>query len=387
VASLAGDLFKVSERGRVYGYILTGELAGSGVGIFAGGQLGALTWRLSFAWLAIPGIALAVALWRLLPEPARGGQSRLAEGAQVIPSAGDVAAGHVPEGTAAGEDEEKASAGVVEEEVEGQHIPPRAHLVLHRDPAPRNLWWAVRYVLSIPTNAMLIVASALGYFYFQGIETFGVEFLRARFGLGQGTASSLLIVIGIGALAGVLITGRLADRLISSGRVPGRVIVTGVSFLAAVVFLVPGLFVTSTAAAIALFFAGAAGLGGANPPLDAARLDIMHSRLWGRAEAVRTFFRSSLEAVSPLLFGYVSTRFGSRTSGLGHPAGPVTYGAPALDHTFLLMLVTLVAAGLVMIATRRTYPRDVATAMASEEAVSREPSPGRPAGSGPLPEP
>ena len=50
----------------------------------------------------------------------------------------------------------------------------------------------------------------------------------------------------------------------------------------------------------------AVGMGGANPPLDAARLDIMHSRLWGRAESVRNFIQTLLKSSAPLLFGYLS---------------------------------------------------------------------------------
>ena len=41
--------------------------------------------------------------------------------------------------------------------------------------------------------------------------------------------------------------------------------------------------------------------------------------------------------------------------------------ATALNHTFLIMLVSLViAAALILGVARRTYPRDVAMAMASE---------------------
>jgi predicted MFS family arabinose efflux permease len=376
VASLVGDLFRVSERGRIYGFVLTGELAGAGVGILVAGNVGSLSWRASFAWLVLPGVALAGAIWRFLPEPARGGQSRLAQGAQVIPAAGDVAAGQVPEGTVAGDDAGPQE-GPVEEEVEEQGIEARAGLILHRDPSQRSLWWAVRYVLSVPTNRLLIVASALGYFYFDGLRTFAVEFLRGRFGLGQGTASTLLVVIGIGAVAGALAAGRLADRLVTAGRVPARVWVAGASFLVAIVLLVPGLITTSMAVAIPLLFLGAAGLGGANSPLNAARLDIMHSRLWGRAESVRTALRSCLEAVAPL----ISTQFGNRGSGLGHPSGTVVQGATGLGRTFLIMLVPVAVAGPVMIGARRTYPRDVATAMRSEE-ITGQAKPGHHAARG-----
>lgn len=336
VASLVGDYFMVSERGRIYGYILTGELVGAGIGILVGGDLGAFTWRASFAWLAIPGLALSAVIWRLLPEPARGGQSRMAEGAEMVPGAEELAEGQVPEGTVAdGDADGEAEGGLVESEVEEQDVEPRAELVLHRDPTPRSLWWAVRYVLSIPTNRLLIVSSALGYFYFTGLETFAVEFLRGRFGLGQGAASSLLVVIGIGAVIGALLTGRLADRLIAAHRISARVVVSGISYLVAVILFVPGLVATSIAVTIPLAFLAAVGLGGSNSPLDAARLDIMHSRLWGRAEAVRTSLRSALEAVAPLVFGYVSARLGQPGVGFGQSSAHAK-GAPGLDLTFLV---------------------------------------------------
>jgi len=58
--------------------------------------------------------------------------------------------------------------------------------VLHTDPTGMSLWSAARYVLSIRTNRVLILVSALGYFFFSGLRTFAVGFLRDRFGVGQG---------------------------------------------------------------------------------------------------------------------------------------------------------------------------------------------------------
>ncbi|HEX5314832.1 MAG TPA: MFS transporter, partial [Gammaproteobacteria bacterium] len=236
--------------------------------------------------------------------------------------------------------------------------------VLHEDPAQKSWWWALRYVLSTRTNVILIIASALGYFYFTGIRTFAVVFLRARFGLGQSAASSLLVVIGLGSIVGVLLAGRLADRLIQKGHLPARVTVGAGAFLFAALLFLPGLLVPAFAAAAALFFFASMGLGAANPPLDAARLDIMHSRLWGRAESIRTALRFTLEAIAPLLFGYVSTFFGG--GGATFAGRNTAQGGAGLDYTFLIMLVTLIAAGIIMLRARKPYPRDVATAIASE---------------------
>ena len=69
VASLTGDLFPAAERGRIYGFILTGELIGTGIGFLVSGDIAAvLSWRYAFWVLAVPGVILAWAIWRLLPN-------------------------------------------------------------------------------------------------------------------------------------------------------------------------------------------------------------------------------------------------------------------------------------------------------------------------------
>jgi len=365
VASLTGDLFPAAERGRIYGFILSGELVGAGLGFVVSGDIaGLLSWRYAFWALAIPGIALAWVFLRLLPEPARGGQSRLEIGARSIHAAVD------PDREDTGEleaiEHDDRAEDVVEQEVRAGHVEPHDHLVLHEDPADRSLWWTVRYVLSIRTIRVMILASALGYFYFAGLRTFAVVFVRGRFGVGQSAASSLLFVVGLGAVVGVLVSGRLADRLVARGHLMARPVVAGVGFLLAAGFFVPGLLMPAFIGAAPLLFLAAGGLGSANPPLDSARLDLVHFRLWGRAESVRTVLRTALEAAAPLLFGWVSTLFGGRGASFGEPGSSGPAIGDALDYTFLLMLVSLVAAGLLMcLRARQTYPRDVATAVAS----------------------
>jgi predicted MFS family arabinose efflux permease len=344
VASLTGDLFPAAERGRIYGFILSGELIGAGAGLLVSGTVsGWLSWRWAFWVLAVPGLVLAAAVWRLLPEPPRGAHAASRE-----PGRGEL----------------------VLDEVRGRDVRPHQHLVLDADPANRPLGWAVRYLLSIPTNRLLILSSALGYFFFGGVRTFAVVFARGRFDLGQSAATSLLVLVGLGGVLGVLLTGRLADALIRRGRVAARPVVAGVSLLVAAVLFAPGLLLTALVPALVLFGLGAAGVGGANPPLDAARLDIVHYRLWGRAESVRSVLRYAAEALAPLVFGVVSTEFGGHGATFAEPRSASDNG-PALAYTFLIMLLPLVAAGLVLcLQARRTYARDVATALASERATN-----------------
>jgi hypothetical protein len=127
--------------------------------------------------------------------------------------------------------------------------------------------------------------------------------------------------------------------------------VPAVSLLAMTVFFGPGVVSTSIAVALPLLTVGAGLLAAANPPLDAARLDIIHPALWGRAEAVRTVLRTLAEAAAPVTFGLVSQHLFT--------------GSHGLEYTFLLGLILVIAAGLLGLTALRTYPRDVATAAES----------------------
>lgn len=323
VASLIGDYFAPGERGRVYGLVLAGEGACTAVGLLVAGELGAVSWRLGFSWLAVVGFVLAVAVATLLREPIRGESSRLGASTDDPPA-------------------------------------------VHQDSPRRSVWREVRYVLSIRTNVVLVVGSSFGYFFFTGLSTFGVALLCGRFQIGQAVATLLIYVLGVGALIGVLSTGRIADWLTARGHISARMMVGGTAFLAAAVFILPTLLADSLPLALVFAFLAGIALGGVNPPLNAARLDIVHSRLWGTAEAVRTTLVSISTGVAPLVFGVVSTHLGVSTAGAS-AGGLSVAAASALNHTFLIMLVSLViAAALILCVACRTYPRDVAAAVAAE---------------------
>ncbi|MGQ5652500.1 hypothetical protein ACUJ8H_21020 [Streptomyces sp. EKR5.2] len=94
-------------------------------------------------------------------------------------------------------------------------------------------------------------------------------------------ATSLVLVVGIGALAGVLSGGRIADRLLGGGRVNARALVPTVCMLMVPVFLAPAIYANSLAVALPLLAGGAMLLAATNPPLGAARLDILPPLIWG----------------------------------------------------------------------------------------------------------
>jgi predicted MFS family arabinose efflux permease len=344
VASLVGDLVPTDERGKIYGRILAGELTGTGLGLvgstFIAGMLG---WRWAFWWLVLPTLALAWVMFHTR-EPGRDQADVLeAEPDSAWQDSGD----------------EGVSRGTMRRALRRANAKPRKELVLRESPEQMPLWWAVQYVLRVPTNRILIVASALGYFFFAGLRGFAVEFSQDQYGVSKSQASGLMLVVGVGALIGVFVGGRLADRLIGRGVAAGRVWVPAIALLSVPILIGPALWATQVAIALPLLIAGAGVLSAANPPQDAARLDIMHPRLWGRSESVRSLARTALEAIAPLLFGFTSEHlFGGDGAGL--------------QATFLIFLVALPAAGGMGLLALRSYPRDVATAQASIDKVGDE---------------
>jgi MFS family permease len=334
VASLVGDWFAPSERGRIYGYIISGELVGAAIGFAVTGGIATLSWRAAFVMLALPAFVLAWLVFQLR-DPVRGGQA---------PLRADWAA----EAEVLEPDDSEPQVTDAQHLALQRGIEPDPELVLRRDPREMNIVAATRYVLSIRTNVALIVASACGYYFLAGVQTFGVEFVTKQYGIAQVVSTLVLLVVGAAGVVGVLAGGALGDFLLHRGYLNGRILVSAVSAALAVVFFIPAIFTRSPLNALPYISLAVLVLSAQNPPLDAARLDIMPALLWGRAEGVRTFLRTLAQASAPLFFGAVSDHiFGGGRSGL--------------QWTFVLMLLPLTASAYFLFRALRTYPRDVAT--------------------------
>jgi predicted MFS family arabinose efflux permease len=327
VASLVGDYFHASERGRIYGFILAGELLGAGIGFGVTGDIAALSWRAAFVVLALPAFVLAWFVFHM-PEPERGG-----------------AAGE------AGPMEPTDAQRLARE----RGLEPDPELVLRGDPRRLGLIAATRHILRVRTNIVLIAASACGYYFLAGIQTFGVEFVTQQYRIDTALANLLLLVIGGGAIVGVLAGGTLGDLLLRRGRLNARILVSAIAATACVVLFLPATLTRSATTALPYLVFAAFALAAQNPPLDAARLDVMVPLLWGRAEGVRTMLRTLAMALAPLIFGLLSDHvFGG--------------GRVGLQRTFLVMLIPLAGSAYFLFKGLRTYPRDVATAAAGSRA-------------------
>ena len=332
--SLVGDIVPAARRGQALGYVNTGVLIGLGIGfVIPVVVLAFVSWRWAFWLFAVAGAGLAFALWRLR-EPERTTSS----------------------GPSAGEQGESPVQRMVRERA----VEPSRIAMLDQAPSEMSMWDAAKYTVRVRTDLIALVARSIGDFSLQGIAAFAVVFATGWYGISQSFADLLLLGVGIGALAGVLVEGRISDALLNRGRLNGRIWVGSLGYFLCIAAFYPAFFTHSLFLAIPLFAVGAFFLAGARPPLDAIRVDVLVPTLRGRSEAVRQVLRALAEGTAPVVIGGISAALG------GGPKG--------LQLAFLFTLPALLLNGVIMLFGLRTYQPDVAAAIASsgEEQPSRE---------------
>jgi len=378
IASLTGDYFSAEERARIWSYILVGEAAGTAFGFIISGLVADLIdWRAAFVVLGLPGFFLARELWRTVPEPLRGGQSHLQVGDVDLDAVVQRGAAGAPAGDAVAEEEEPAvdaAQQAAREAAQRAGVEPNPRLVLHEDPSKMSLGRSIRYIFAIPSNVLMIVGSSLGYFYFAGLQTFALLFVLGHFKASQVEGEFFLALLVVGAVIGTLVGGRVPDILLKRGYLSARVWFPGVCYVGAAVLMIPAFLGKSITPAIWFAVLGAGLISAANPPLQAARLDVVPAGLWGRTQSAQTVVRSLAQALAPLVFGGVSqlisgivpsqAPIGDVRTHLHAPSSSTTTG---LQVTFIVMLATLAAAGYFLFRARETFASDVASAAASDD--------------------
>ncbi|MDA8044073.1 MAG: MFS transporter, partial [Actinomycetota bacterium] len=284
--SLTGDFFQLAERGKALATLDTGQAVGTAV-CFALGALAvhALNWRWLFFWLAAVGLGMAVLTSRV-PEPVRTG----------------------PPG------------------------PPLTEML--------------KALVHIRTNLIVLVADSVGNFFYAGAASFAVLFISKRYGMSNATVDALAPIFAVGVIAGILVGGRVGDRLTRSRGGEERVVVAATCQLVATVLFGAALISDALVTSGVFLFLGSTVLGGAGPCLDAVRIDIVAPGMRGRAEAARGLLLLGSGALGPVTFGLVATAFGGRP-GL------------ALRDAFLVMLVPLASGALILFAAVRPYKHDV----------------------------
>ena len=329
VTSIVGDLVSPDVRGRVIGWVKSGELVGAAGGFVVTGVLVSLfSWRSAFVALGLIGLVVGAAVVRI-PEPRRGGEGRTDDGPERL-------------------DEPSQLRELIEEE----GAEPKPELVLDGDVADMGLPAAIHYVTHVRTLVMIIAAGALGDFFFTAVQVFGVLFLVEQFDISASTAGLLIPAVGVAGFFGVIAGGRFGDWLLERHVVTGRLKVGAWSYLAVAVLFTPVLLTTSLAVALPFLTLAGVFLMAPVAPLEAARLDVVHPQLRGRAESARTVARVVAQAAAPLVFGILSDQL----------AGG---GADGLRAAFLVYLSLLAVSSLLLVLAGREYPREVASVQES----------------------
>ncbi|MGO9974892.1 MAG: MFS transporter [Solirubrobacteraceae bacterium] len=374
ISSLTGDYFAADERGRIWSYILVGEAAGTAFGFIVSGFVASLIgWQAAFIVLSMPGFLLARELWRTVPEPVRGGQSHLEVGAVDLEMAVAQAAARAQRGERPAAEEADApdpQHEAVREAALRAGAMPNPRLVLHEDPRRMGLGRSLRYIFSIPSNVLMMVGSSLGYFYFAGLQTFALLFVKGHYHASQATAELVLALLVVGAVIGTVVGGQLSDIMLRRGNLAARVWFPGACYIGAALLLIAGFVGRSLGTAQWFEVGGATLISAANAPIQAARLDVVPAGLWGRATSALTAVRSLAQALAPLVFGGVSVLVAGivpAQAPIGtHPQAPSSSATTGLQVCFLIMLAALFAGGVFLIRARITFASDVASAAASE---------------------
>jgi MFS family permease len=281
-ASLITDYYPAGSRARVFALQRAAWYVGISLGIALGGVLGeAFGWRAPFLVMVLPGLIVAVLVWRL-PEPVRGGLE--------------------PGGVTTAE--------------------PGRGL--------RVLWSDARTLLDVPTLRYVFVGVAVAFAGFNGLGYWLPSFWERRFDLSEGEAAVLTGALALVAtLTGSWVGGVLGDRWHRT-RPAGRIDLAAITLLAGGALLAIALAVTVLAVQVPLLAVAAVLLVAGMPSHAAAVADVLPVRRRGIGFAVFTFLVTLATALGPLVVGIVSDLTGSLRTALIVGALPCIPGALVL---------------------------------------------------------
>ena len=295
--ALISDYFPPKRRAQALAIFSLGIPIGSAIGLFFGGWIAtALSWRWAFAIIGFAGLPLALALWRLIPEPPRGALD-----------------GHAHDAS-----KENPTFGEV-------------FLVLARKPS----FW----LLSFGAASASICGYGLGFWF----PTFFKEDLGISLpdiGLAFG------IVVLVGGILGIWLGGAIGDRLGHSRPAAYPAVPAVAFFLTGPLYVLAinqqalwlSLILLSVAYALALAWLG--------PVVNAVQ------------NLVAPPLRATASACMLLINNLIGIGFGTYMFGWLADALEPTYGASALRYSMLYGLGFYLLAGLLMLAAVTTLKRD-----------------------------
>ena len=184
-ASLIGDYYPPDKRGRAFSIQQVMLLAGTAMGVGLGGLIGAtLGWRAALVIIALPGLLVALLVFRLR-EPKRGTADLMAA----------LGSGQIEDHE--GEHEKLFKHGF------GQFV---------RDMVA-GLRADMRTILNIRTMRYALVGVAALLFMVTAIARWLPQYFERHLYMAEGTGEALFAaLIALGGIPGVLLGGRVADR-------------------------------------------------------------------------------------------------------------------------------------------------------------------------------
>ena len=313
--SLMADYYPARVRGRAYAYFRATPTVGRALGIAVGGAVGAmLGWRAAFLIAAIPGILLAIGVWRLR-EPARG-ESDLT----------------TPAVSSADEAITRATTTV---------------------------WSDVRTLLRIRSLRALVLGTAVGSGTLSGLAFWAVAYHERHSGMPAATAAGIVgVLILLASLGGTLAGGSIADRV--RGKVRGAPMLgAGLAMGTGVILLfcsfiegipVWGVRIPLQAAAVALIV-------GALPATFAMTSEVVPASLRGTGFSLVKVSSTIIGTVAPPLVGWISDQRTYITS-TGRETGD-------LGFAFSLTVPLVLIGAILLIRGRHTVEEDKAAAEAA----------------------
>lgn len=322
---LIADWWPVEQRAKKVSIFNTLSAAGTFVGLIGAGiMVDTVGWRPTFViWLPIA--LIGAALIRSRQEPERGAQ--------------DAAYSARLEEESQGEEHDR-----VVELVE-REVPEIAAAAALSEPTG-DRWEVVRAIAKVRSWRLAAIGVSVTGLMGTGIMNWGLAYFKRTFGLSGTQAGALAPVLGIGAFAGVLGGGFLADRLLDRGMLRARLYVTAAGFVGAgVVYM---LAFSTTVLWLSAPLLGVAAALSSLPlgPQFAMMMDVTPAHLRSQASAALNVLQAS-GALGPLLIGILSTAFGEN-----------------LRLALLCVSPFYLVGAVIVYAARHTFVEDVAVVVA-----------------------
>lgn len=285
-ASLIGDYYPSSERGRAFSLQQVLQFAGFGLGIGIGGAVGStLGWRWAFVIVALPGTLIALVAYSL-NEPRRGHADRLHLG--------------LDDGDGDADDHPR----LFEEGVRRFFVD-----------MVRGLRDDLRTILAIPTLRLSLVGVGVLLFSITAVGAWLPVFHERFSGLTQREATgAVTAMVILGGIPGILLGGRVADRY--AGRIQGaRVVIPAWCVAGGTVLFTLSYLEVPFAVSFVLELVGFFFVTMAIPALRAGLTDVVPANLrgagFGAFNVVSVVFGA---AAAPTLVGLLAEVWNLRTA-------------------------------------------------------------------------